>query len=185
MSLLPIPLLGWARPLSGQSCPRGGGGRRFGVFAIHIPVGYEALSSIRAGFLGGIKQALPRAGRCCTLKPQGFVPWGWKRLRHPPGLALERSSPVLTRRGDPSWRRVPPGGEYRLAAAPLPPRVPIGAGEILSPMESCEGPAPPGRVGEGSPSHAYTLIFCHPLLPGGLPRSSRRWPGREVFLSGG
>ena len=85
------------------------------------------------------------------------------------GLAPERSSPVLTRRGGPS-------GEHRLAAAPLPPRVPSARARSTL-LESCEGPAPPGLVVEGNPSHAYTLIFFFPTARG--PSIVLAEPGRE------
>ena len=167
---------GGPEPPEGGSTPHWGWGRSFRCLRHSYSGWVRGVVPHPRRFPGRDKGGTSKGRILLHSKAPRVRTMGVEEIAASPGLALERSSPVLTRRGDPSWRRVPPGGEYRLAAAPLPPRVPLGAGQILSPMESCEGPAPPGRVGEGSPSHAYTLIFVTPYCQGAFhgPRGAGR-----------
>ena len=169
-------------PTEGGSTPHWGWGRSFRCLRHSYSGWVRGVVPHPRRFPGRDKRGTSKGRTLLHPIAPGVRTLGVEEIAASPGLALERSSPVLTRTGDPSWRRVPPGGEYRLAAAPLPPRVPLGAGEILSPMESCEGPAPPGLVGEGSPSHAYTIIFS-PYCQGAF--HGPRGAGREKVLPAG
>ena len=129
-------------------------------------------SPVRAGFQGGINGALPRVGHCVR-KPQGeLVPGGGDTRRPRAGSGGHLHGKVLQ-----SWRA---GAVPAASTAWRPPL--FHPGSPWRGRDPSPGIQRGGLLPRGGPW--LRLFWSPPFSRGGPPRSSRRWPGREVLPAG-